>query len=304
MKKFDVLVVGEINPDLILRGDVMPELGQVEKYIDSADLVIGSSSVIFACGVAKLGLKVAMAGKIGEDAFGAFMLSEMKARGINTESVSVDPHLGTGLTVIFSHGVDRGILTYAGAMHSLRLQDIRPQWIEQTRHLHLGSYFLHDQLIPDVPALFRMAHQAGASTSLDTNYDPHERWQGVEDVLHHTDYFLPNEAELTSIAGLSDVPGALARLAQLGPTVAVKRGAQGASAMRGQEIWHAESIPVQVVDTTGAGDTFDAGFIYAALQGWPMERCLRMGTVCGALSTQAVGGTAAQPCLEQVVGYL
>lgn len=303
-KKFDLMVVGEINPDLILQGNVMPEMGQVEKFVDAADLVIGSSSVIFACGAARLGLRVAMVGKIGADVFGAFMRVEMEKHGIDISGVRLDPNVGTGLTVILSRGVDRAILTYAGAMHSLSLADIDPRRLVQARHLHIGGYFLHQRLIPDVPKLFDMAHARGITTSLDTNYDPTERWEGLEPVLRRTDYFLPNETELLRIADLNEVQPALEKLSGLGGTVAVKQGAQGAQAMRAGQVFRAESLKMRVVDTTGAGDTFNAGFIYGVLQDWPLERALRMGTVCGALSTQAVGGTQSQPTLDEAMRYV
>ena len=100
MPKFDILVAGEINPDLILSGNVVPEFGQVEKLVDSATLAIGSSSAIFACGAARLGLKVAFIGVCGDDVFGRFMLDEMSKRQVDIENVIVSPSGSTGLSVI------------------------------------------------------------------------------------------------------------------------------------------------------------------------------------------------------------
>ena len=120
MPKFDILVAGEINPDLILTGDVTPEFGQVEKLVDSAALTVGSSSVIFACGAARLGLKVAFVGVCGADIFGRFILDEMSRRGIDISAVRVDPDRETGLTVILNKGHDRAMLTHTGAIADLR----------------------------------------------------------------------------------------------------------------------------------------------------------------------------------------
>jgi sugar/nucleoside kinase (ribokinase family) len=301
-KDFDVVVVGEMNADLILQGDVTPEFGQVEKIIDDATLTIGSSSAIFACGAARLGLRVAFIGKIGSDEFGRFMQNQLEARGINTSGLVVDEKVKTGLTVILSRGNDRAILTHLGSIAALRYEEIDQNLLFRARHLHLGSYFLLYELLPNMPTLFETAQVHGLTTSLDTNYDPAESWNsGLAAVLRHTDVFLPNQTELCAIAGLNDVEMALDRLAQAGPAVAVKLGSQGAIARRGHEVAQAASLPVAVMDTTGAGDSFDAGFIYGYLAGWELSRSLRLACVCGALSTRAAGGTAAQPALAEAL---
>lgn len=302
-REFDVLVVGELNADLILKGDVQPQFGQVEKLLDDATLTIGSSSAIFACGAARLGLKVAFIGKVGDDEFGRFMLRELTARGIDVSGVTTDPIIKTGLTVILSKGNDRAILTFLGSIAALRYAEIDLNLLTRAHHLHLGSYFLLDALRPDIPRLFAEAKVRGLTVSLDTNYDPAEKWD-VAEALNNVDVFLPNEAELRAIAGLNDVSAALEKLSDIVPLVAVKCGAQGAKARRGVDAFSAESIPVEVVDTTGAGDSFDAGFIHGYLNGWEMVRSLRLGCVCGALSTRAAGGTAAQATLTEAMGMM
>lgn len=299
-KPFDLLVVGEINPDLILRGDVTPAFGQVEKLVDDATLTIGSSSVIFACGAARLGLRVAFAGVVGDDVFGQFMVSQMLARGIDTSAIAIEPSLRTGLSVILSRANDRAILTFAGSIAALRYEQIDLTMLDRARHLHLGAFFMLDALRPDVPRLFSEARQRGLTTSLDTNYDPTERWDGgLRRVLPLVDVFLPNEAELCAIGGSSDPDAALATLARQVPIVAAKLGSHGGVARRGNTIAHAPALPITVVDTTGAGDSFDAGFVYGFLHGWELEATLRLACACGSLSTRAAGGTAAQPTLAE-----
>jgi len=302
-KDFDVLVVGELNADLILRGDVFPAFGQVEKLVDDAALTIGSSSAICACGLARLGLRVAFSGKVGDDEFGRFMVRELAARGIDTLGIVVDPVLKTGLTVILSRGVDRAILTYSGSIAALRFDDIDLSLLPRARHLHLGSYFLLDNLRPSAPRLFADAHARGLTVSLDTNYDPAEKWDGgLIETLRHVDVFLPNEAELRAITRIDEAGAALESLNV--PTVAVKLGARGALARRGDEIARADIVPMKVIDTVGAGDSFDAGFIYGYLAGWELPRTLRFAAVCGSLSTRAAGGTAAQPTLDEAMQYV
>lgn len=305
MRDIDIVVVGELNTDLILRGDVAPAFGQAEKLIDDADLVLGSSSAIFACGAARLGLRVAFIGKVGDDEFGHFMIRALAERGVNTQGVVIDPTIKTGLSVILSRGNDRAILTYLGSISALRYEEINLSLLGRARHLHLGSYFLLAALRPQVPSLFARAQRLGLSTSLDTNYDPAEQWAGgLAEALVQTDIFLPNETELLAISRQETLETALATLAEQTPLVAAKLGPEGAIAQQGQKTVRAKALPVEVVDTTGAGDSFDAGFIYGYLAGWELNRSLRLGCVCGSLSTQAAGGTAAQPTLAEALAAL
>ena len=303
-RPYDTLVAGEINPDLILTGDVEPAFGQAEKVVESAVLTVGSSSVIFACGAARLGLRVAFIGKCGDDLFGRFMLEEMRKRGIDVSHVIVDPHLSTGLTVILNRGNDRAMLTFPGAIGALRADEIPNDLLCQARHLHVASYFLQDALRPGLPDLFRRARALGLTTSLDTNYDPAERWEGLDRLLPLTDVFLPNATEACALVGTPDVEAAADRLARIARVVAVKLGAEGALGVQGEQRVRVPSLSVAVVDTVGAGDSFDAGFLYGYLHGWPLEKSLRLGTVCGALSTRVAGGVAGQPTLEEALAYL
>lgn len=157
-------------------------------------------------------------------------------------------------------------------------------------------------------ALFDLAHELGLTVSLDTNYDPAETWDGgIQQALKRADVFLPNETECCAIAGVSDVKQALAVLLERVPLVAVKQGAKGAmgrTAGPAGQVFQVESLPVEVMDTVGAGDTFDAGFLYGYLCGWDLERSLRLAVVCGSLSTRQAGGTTAQPALEEALQFL
>jgi sugar/nucleoside kinase (ribokinase family) len=303
MKPFDILVAGEINPDLILSGQVEPAFGQVEQLVDSAALTIGSSSVIFACGAARLGLRVAFIGKCGQDVFGRFMLAEMQKHGVETGNVIVSEDGVTGLSVILNRGVDRAILTYPGLIPALKASEISDGLLRQARHLHVASYFLQQALQPDLPGLFQRARALGLSTSLDTNYDPSEKWSGFDELLAVTNVFLPNETEACSLTRAGTVDLAADRLAGRVETLAIKLGGAGALGVRGGQRVKAAAIPVRVVDSVGAGDSFDAGFIYGYLQGWTLERTLRSAIVCGGLSTQAAGGTGSQAALQDLELY-
>lgn len=301
---FDILVAGEINPDLILTGNVQPRFHQVEQVVDSATLTIGSSSAIFACGAARLGLRTAFIGVCGPDVFGHFMLAEMQKRQVDVSNVLLDPAQQTGLSVILNLVHDRAILTHTGALDQLRADQVTDDLLRQARHLHVASYFLQHNLRPGLPDLFRRARTLGLTTSLDTNWDPAGGWLGLDELLSLTSVFLPNENEALALTGAPSVEQAAAALCQTCETVAVKRGADGALACRLGETAAAPALNVDVVDTVGAGDSFDGGFLYGYLHGWSLEKSLKLGAACGSISTTSPGGTTGQATLEQAMHWV
>ena len=302
--RYDIVVAGEINPDLILSGDVEPAFGQVEKRVDTAALTIGSSSAIFACGAARLGLRVAFIGVCADDIFGRFMLDEMSRRAVDVSHVIVRSDGQTGLSVILNNGSDRAILTHPGLIAELQASDVADDLLRQSRHLHVASYFLQTKLQPGLPALFNRAHSLGLSTSLDTNYDPSEKWIGFDKLLSVTDIFFPNSTEALSITRVEDIESAARQLGNSCRLVAIKLGADGAALWSNDKMILVPSVPVKLIDTVGAGDSFDAGFLYGYLANWDPGKALQLGVVCGALSTRAAGGTAAQPTLDEALVFI
>ena len=305
-RDIDILVIGEINPDVVVADpDPVPVFGEVERVVRSVDLTVGSSSAIFACGAARLGLRVAFVGVVGDDPFGRFMLESMAGRGIDVSACTIDPHRPTGATVILTSGADRAMLTAMGTIGALDVEAIPPAVVDRARHLHSSCFFLQDTSRDRLPAFFAAARARGITTSFDTNWDPSGRWDGgVLDMLRAADVFLPNEAEACRIARRDDVEDAARELARIGatgrtdggPVVAVKLGAKGALAAGPDgRVVRVPALAVEALDTTGAGDSFDAGFLRAWLDGGSMDDALRLGSVCGALSTLRIGGTDGQP---------
>ncbi len=304
-KRFDLVVVGEINPDLVLNSKSLPEFGQIEKYVDDCNLSIGSSSVIFACGAARLGLKVAFIGKVGDDYFGHYMLDAMQNYGMDITGVLISTKIKTGLSVIINNESDRAILTYLGAISELKFDEVNLEIINNARHLHLGSYFMLKILRPDIDKLFKIAKEAGLSTSLDTNFDPLQKWgKELLKTLKSTDMFFPNEREVESIAGVNDLDSAIMKLSTTVPYLVVKLGPKGAIATYNGEKVTSPALDQKVIDTIGAGDSFDAGFVFGILKGWNLDKCLRSACICGSLSTRSFGGTNSQPTLKELQAYL
>lgn len=286
-----LLVVGDANPDLVLRGDVVPRFGQVEQLLDAADLVLGGSAAIVAGGAARLGVPTRLLAAVGDDPFGGFVRAALTAAGVDVSLLRV-VDAPTGLSVILEPPAGgRAILTRTGAITALDPASVP---LDGVSHLHVASYFLQPRLAAGLPALFARARAAGVTTSLDTNWDPAGRWSGVRDALAVTDVFLPNAAELAAVTGIEDPSAAAATLVAGGTTVVFKDGAAGGRAWWPGGSCRAPGLPVDVVDTTGAGDSFDAGYLAGLLAGRSVPECLAMAVAAGSLSTRATGGTAAQ----------
>jgi sugar/nucleoside kinase (ribokinase family) len=300
---FDLLVVGDANPDVILSG-APRELpyAQHEQLVDDGAMVLGGSAAITACGAARLGLRTAFVGRVGDDALGRFSLDALTACGVDVSGCVIDPAVSTALTVILTAGADRAILTSPGCLSRLRTADVDPDLVRAARHVHVSSYFLVPRLAIDLPVWFRGIRAGGSTTSLDTNDDPAGRWAGVSATLAETDVALPNEAEALALAGRTDgdVLAAAERLAEMTGLPVIKCGAAGALAWVGEPITVAGPA-MEPVDTIGAGDSFNAGFLAGRLTGLDLPASLRLAVACGALSTQAVGGTAAQPTLTEAL---
>jgi sugar/nucleoside kinase (ribokinase family) len=297
---FDLVVIGDCNPDVLVLGDdVTPAFGQQEKLVDRMSLEIGGSASITAVAAARLGLRVALVAAVGRDAAGTFMLDALTREGVDVSAVPVRDGLATGMTVALSRGADRAILTALGAMNSLTASDIPASILARARHVHVSSYFLlADALGPGLADLFAAARAAGATTSLDTNWDPAERWRDerLAAAIGQADLLLPNEAEALALSGTSSVSAAALALMASGSRVAVKLGARGVLVGAGPGELHRVSLPpVTPVDTTGAGDCFNAGLIAGLLHGLPLPKAAALGCAAGALSTGALGGTAGAP---------
>jgi sugar/nucleoside kinase (ribokinase family) len=300
-----ILIAGELNPDLILRNYRMfPQAGK-EVLVEDAQLTLGSSSAICAVGLARLGGRVTFAANVGADTYGDYCIGFLEREGIDVSLVNRRADLKTGITVSITSSKDRALVTYPGAMASLRAEDLPKGIFAGYRHFHVSAYFLQDGLRPGLKNLFAEARRLGLSTSLDTGYDPSEQWSAdLIDTLQEVDVFLPNELEIQGIANRQDVVDGLRALDNGHTLVVGKLGSEGCLSLDQGTLVKVEAFPVQVVDTTGAGDSFDAGFLHAWLRGRPLRDCLRFGAACGALSTRGMGGTATQPSEEEVESFV
>lgn len=313
-KLFDIITFSDMCVDLILSGtDVTPTFGQVEKLIDDYTLELGGSCNIFACQCAKLGLRTAVLGRVGDDIFGRLILRRLQDAGVDTRYVIIDPALKTGLGVALCPPGDRAILTYMGTINAIYPEDITDEILAGTRHVHHGSFYLHTNLLPAIPEIFRRAKALGITTSLDTNWDPADRWQGqLDQILPYTDVFMPNDQEAQriyqrlAVQPVLDCPDPITVPARyfldLGvQCVTIKSGRQGAWICTRDHQLRGRVEPVSGGDSIGAGDSFDAGFLASWLRGYSLERCLAIGLACGRSVAAEIGGLAGQPRWEDVM---
>ena len=301
MPRFDVTIAGELNLDLILYG--LPEqlLPERELLANGMMLTLGSSSAIVAHNLAALGSRVGFQSRIGDDPLGQIALDRLQQGGVDVSLVRRVPSATTtGLTVILHHAAWRNILTYPGTIAETSWEDLDVDYLADSRHFHFSSYYLQRGLRPRLGELFQRLKAKGLTISLDTNDDPEDQWEGgLHEVLKYVDVFLPNEREACKAAGTEDLEAAIDKLSKLVPLVVVKLGRKGALAQRGTERFTAAPQEVNAVDTVGAGDSFDAGFLHEFVRGADLPACLASGNRAGAFSTTRPGGTEAFRDKEQ-----
>jgi sugar/nucleoside kinase (ribokinase family) len=292
---FDITIAGEINLDLILYG--LPETMAVERELLANDfrLTLGSSSAILAHNLAALGGRVGFVTRVGDDALGQIALDRLRQVGVDVSQTQVDRGTTqTGVTILLHHGSTRHILTYPGTMAEMSVGDLDFNYLAQASHFHISSLYLQKALQPGLPALCRRLSEAGLTLSLDTNDDPDNRWgEPLDELLDIVNIVLPNADEARHMTGCESLEDAMDQLAKRVPVVAVKCGHQGSMVQSAGERWTVPPRSVEPLDTIGAGDSFNAGFLTGFVRGKPLQECAAMGNATAALSTLRPGGTEA-----------
>jgi sugar/nucleoside kinase (ribokinase family) len=288
-----VLIAGDANVDLLVDGAPVLEL-DTEKLATGLELTLGGSSSITAFNLARLGTRVGFISVLGKDFFGRFVAERLRYAGVDLRHLKWLSTEKTGLTIWHIRGARRAGVTYEGTIRLLRARDIPDSYLATFRHLHVGAYFLVKNLHRGAPELFRRAHKLGLTTSLDCNYDPAEKWEsGIRAVLKETDIFFPNEDEARHLSGKRNARTAAIELGKLARIVAVKRGSRGVLIHSAEGIAEWKAAKVKAVERTGAGDSFNAGFLSRFVQGASLARCAQAGIRAGGRAVTRVGGTTA-----------
>ncbi len=303
-----IATIGDVNVDLIARIDRMPELG---KQVITKDFQThgGGCSANFSLSCARLGMETQLFGKVGDDVFGTYVLVELEDNHVDTKSVVLTDNK-TGVTVAMVQGIERSFITFRGENATYCLDDIDVKKIHADI-VHLPSYFLLDGLRNDYSKLIDVLHASKIQVSFDTGWDPRgftkETVDPLFDILPRVDVFLPNIDETRSILGLDPKTGperAAEILLDMGVKVAaIKMGKDGCWVATKENIEYVPAFSVKVVDTTGAGDNFNAGFVSSYISGKPLNECAIIGSATAALKIGGVGWST-YPTRKQVNTFL
>ena len=302
-KKYNVVVVGELNIDVILNGIAgFPEMGK-EIIAQDMTVTLGSSSAIFASNLSALGNRVSFVGKMGQDNFAEQVLRSLLDRKVETGRIIRSSTSSTGATIVLNYGQDRAMVTYPGAMEELKLDDIRKEFLEEASHLHFSSCFLQPGIRKALPELFRTAKQLGLTTSLDPQWDPAENWDlPLDQLLPWVDVFLPNMQEFLNLTKSLRLAEAIEKVKSFAQLLVIKDGSNGAWAWDGSQLLQRPPyFNNEVVDCIGAGDSFNAGFIHKFVRKESLQECLSFGALTGAMSTTEAGGTKAFEQMDRFI---
>ncbi len=298
---YDILVYGPLFCDLIFTGlPAMPELGK-ELFASDFTVAVGGSAIV-AAGLHRLGAKVGLIAELGSDPMSQLAAALLDALGLDRSLIRRHPHPLPQITVALSFPQDRAFITRF--QRPATPPDLATVLRENpAKHLHISSFLA----VFETPQAAQIAHAAGLTVSMDPGWDEQAlRDPRVGQMIPALDIFLPSRSELCWIAGTEHYEQALAQVSARMPQgmIVMKDGKNGAVAHRADVRERVTALPVTPVDTTGAGDAFDAGFLHAFVQGMPLQTCLQFGSICGALTTTAVGGATAAPTLEEVQTWL
>jgi sugar/nucleoside kinase (ribokinase family) len=295
----DVVCVGNVMVDIIFTGLPRPPLIGEEIYGDRYTIDVGGGAAIVAVGLRSLGLKTALVAACGNDLFGRLIVETLQTYCVDLRSFSRDETSMTNLSMEMSFQTGRATATVLNSDSDSRLDDMIAELLVQSKHLHVLG--LSDARIE----LLEFAIAQGLTTSVDTDLRRDTQRALIGRALPFIDFLLPNLAEVSGLSEAGDVQEAAMKLGErLRRYCVIKMGGEGALASNGRSVIKVNAFPAPVADTTGAGDAFNAGFIYGFLQGYSLKDCMVIGNAMGSLEVRKVGGVAAIPTLDQLQDFL
>lgn len=304
-KEWDVFIFGDANIDLIIPNvNHLPCAGQ-EELVDTMKTFVGGGAALFTLGLGRLGMRCAFQGVIGDDLYGEFILREFEEKNIDTRFVSKNKETGTGISLSFTNEKDRGFLTYQGGNANVSIQNVDLEEVSKARHIHITGYEGNRNHQEYLQFMKTLKQKQDVTISFDLGWDPEEIWDSkIYELFPYIDVLFMNETEAVHYSGIENVKKAAEKFASMCGIAVVKLGKKGSLAVKKGRIYQADPFAVQVMDTTGAGDSFNAGFVYGFLMDKDTEECLRLGNACGALSVTALGGNSAFPDRKYLDGFL
>jgi sugar/nucleoside kinase (ribokinase family) len=293
----DVVTCGTCYTDLLFTGlPGLPRLG-TEIFAGEMGLAPGGIANV-AIALARLGLRTGLVTVLGDDIFGDFVWRSLEAEGVDLSATIRVPGLRTPVTVSLSYPEDRAMVTYEERHDQDPLPAPCADYWDGVR-----GFF---QFIgPGLDSRLLALRERGIRLFADSAWDPSGAWRSeCLAILPYLDAFLPNQAEALAYTRAPSLEAALERLAQQTATVVVKCGPAGVLARQGERLVQVPALPVTALDTTGAGDVFNAGYIYAALAGWPLEARVRSGNLCAGISVTRHGGSLGAPTWAEIQAFV
>lgn len=305
MKKWDVYVYGDVNIDVVVPGvESLPEPGS-EVDVSVMETFVGGGAALFALGLAKLGLKPVFQGSIGKDMYGEYIRSLFVQLGVDDCLLLDSDSKKTGISLSFTTEKDRCFLTYRGTNEGLSLKHLDLNQLPGAKHVHVTGYEGATNHAEYLDMLTKIHAMGDVTVSFDVGWDMTGVWyEGIYELLPMIDVLFMNETECRHYTRTDDVEIGARKLAEKAGMAVIKLGKDGAMAIRDGKKYFAPAYKVAAVDTTGAGDSFNAGFVYGFLQGLPMEECLKCGNGCGALSVTKLGGNTGFPFREELEKWI
>ncbi len=299
-----VLFAGDINVDVIMSGMESPPVVDREVTAKTWDVVMGASTVICACAYASLGGDASFAGLCGRDEYGDFMLRGLGGCGVDTALVRRTDQVRTGVTVNMIHANTRTQATYPGTIAEFDGSWLDADTLARFNHIHFGGVYLETKLLPRITGLLAAARERGLTTSIDPQWDASEEWRYMDEWMQLLSFLFVNDAEAVSLAKAAAPEEACRKLAQRTACPLVKDGRHGALLWEGNCVVRAPVRAVVPIDTTGAGDTFDAAFLYATLEKkMPLREAAAFANAAAARSCLFIGGVTARSTYEDVVAF-
>lgn len=296
----DVYICGDVNIDLLIPNITALPDGGKELVIDNIYTAIGGGAALTSLGLARLGASVDFEGSINADLYGEYIMSEFKKAGVGTRHLHFSNLNRTGISLSFTNKNDRGFITYRGTNAEIDLSSISLEHVKESRFIHITGYNgkNHDMYLD----LLKKVKDLGVRVSFDLGWDDTGLWyQGIAELFDYIDVLFMNETEILHYSGKENVDEAMASFARKGMYLVVKCGKSGSKASDGERNFFCPGIEVEAVDTTGAGDSFNAGFLYGLLVGEDIEKCLKYGNICGAMSVTKYGGNTGFPDKKELL---
>lgn len=304
-KRWDLYVYGDVNIDIVIPGvEKFPKPGQ-EDEVPVMETFVGGGGALLALGMGKLGLHPVFQGEVGDDCYGAFIRKIFRENNIDDSLLRTSKTQKTGISLSFTNEKDRSFLTYRGTNESINIDTVDVEKVNDASHIHVTGYAGSTNHDSYLRFLRRIQEETQATVSFDVGWDSTGEWKReIYQLFPYIDVLFMNETEARHYGRKHNAKEAALDFAAYCGLAVIKLGKQGSIAVKGKDIYEAAAYTVEAIDTTGAGDSFNAGFLYGFLKGKSPEDSLRCGNGCGALSVTALGGNTGFPTESRLMEFI